>query len=192
MTGKNTVVYGLYPAREIVELAVITLKEKGFRNTDISVLFSEGEGFKEFAHEKGTKAPEGTAIGASTGAILGGALGWLAGIGAVAIPAVGPLIAAGPIMGLLAGAGVGGGVGGVAGALIGMEIPEYEAKRFEGLITKGGILLSIHCDKSEWVMKAKEFMKYTGAKDISATGEAKAEVKVDNYDGSARKVSALR
>ncbi len=175
MSGKNTVVYGLYPTRSAVETAVSTLKQKGFRNSDASVLFADGVGTKAFAHQKGTKAPEGTAIGASTGALVGGALGWLAGIGILAIPAVGPFIAAGPIMGLLAGAGVGGGFGGVAGALVGMGFPEYEARRFEGLVNNGGILLSIHCDNSEWATKAKELLKYTGARDISSTVEAASE-----------------
>src|SRR5206468_4762230 len=103
-------------------------------------------GTKDFAHEKHTKAPEGATTGAGTGAVVGGALGWLAGIGALAIPGLGPFIAAGPIMAALAGAGVGGTVGGVTGALIGLGIPEYEAKRYEGRITKGGILLSVHSD----------------------------------------------
>jgi hypothetical protein len=175
MAGKNTAVFGLYRNRAGVERAVDTLKQDGFRNTDISVLFPENVGTKDFAHEKQTKAPEGTATGATSGAVIGGALGWLAGIGALAIPGVGPFIAAGPIMAALAGAGAGGIVGGIAGALIGMGIPEYEAKRYEGRIKEGGILLSVHCDSSDWVTKAKQVLERTGAEDIGSAGEAAAD-----------------
>jgi len=169
---ENKVVYGIYPNRGMVENAVQLLKDRGFRNSDVSVLFSDHEGSRQFAHQKETKAPEGTAVGAGTGAILGGTLGWLAGIGALAIPGVGPLIAAGPIMGLLAGAGIGGAVGGLTGAMIGMGIPEYEAKRFEGRVKEGGILLSVHCDDGEWVTRAKNLLEETGAEDIASTSEA--------------------
>jgi len=154
---------------------VETLQREGFRLTDISVLFPRNEGTKDFAHEKGTKAPEGAATGAGTGAVIGAALGWLAGVGAIAIPGVGPFLAAGPIMAALAGAGVGGTAGGLVGALIGMGIPEYEAKRYEGRIRKGGILLSVHCDNSEWTSKAKDILERTGAEDVSSTGEASAD-----------------
>jgi len=139
------------------------------------VLFPHNEGTKDFAHEKGTKAPEGAAAGAGTGAVIGGALGWLAGVGAIAIPGVGPFLAAGPIMAALAGAGVGGTAGGLVGALIGMGIPEYEAKRYVGRIRKGGILLSVHCDNSEWTSKAKDILERTGAEDVSSAGEASAD-----------------
>ena len=125
--------------------------------------------------EKNTKAPEGAATGAGTGAVVGGTLGWLAGIGALAIPGVGPLIAAGPIVAALAGVGVGGAVGGLTGALVGMGIPEYEAKRYEGRVKEGGILLSVHCDSSDWTKKAKENLESTGADDVSSTGEASAD-----------------
>ena len=172
MAGKNTAVFGIYPAYASVENGVDALKTAGFRNSDISVLFPEGTGTKDFAHEKGTKAPEGATTGAGTGVVLGGALGWLAGIGSLAIPGVGPLIAAGPIMAALAGAGVGGVVGGLTGALIGMGIPEYEAKRYEGRVKDGGILLSVHSDSSEWTKRAKQILEETGAQDISSTGEA--------------------
>lgn len=175
MAGKNTAAFGIYGTRTAVEYAVDTLKAANFRNTDISVLFPHNEGTKEFAAEKHTKAPEGAAAGAGTGAVVGGALGWLAGIGLLAIPGVGPFIAAGPIMAALAGAGVGGTVGGIAGALIGMGIPEYEAKRFEGRIKAGGILLSVHCDNSDWTKKAKEILVQTGAEGVSSTAEAKAD-----------------
>jgi hypothetical protein len=175
MAGKNTAVFGIYPSSTSVELAVDSLKAAGFRNTDISILFPENVGTKDFAHEKGTKAPEGATTGASTGAVIGGTLGWLAGIGALAIPGLGPFIAAGPIMAALAGVGVGGAVGGLTGALVGMGIPEYEAKRYEGRVKHGGILLSVHSDNSEWTSRAKTILKDTGAEDISSTGEAGAD-----------------
>lgn len=152
------------------------MKTSGYRNSDISVLFPDNEGSRDFAHEKATKAPEGAATGATSGAVIGGALGWLVGIGSLAIPGVGPFIAAGPIMAALAGAGVGGAVGGVAGGLIGMGIPEFEAKRYEGLVKDGGILLSVHCDDSKWVSKAKEILKAEGAHDVTSTGEADSNI----------------
>jgi hypothetical protein len=175
MAGKNTAVFGIYRDRVGVERAVDDLKDAGFRNTDISVLFPENVGTKDFAHEKATKAPEGTAAGAGTGALVGGTLGWLAGIGALAIPGVGPLIAAGPIVAALTGVGVGGALGGITGALIGMGIPEYEAKRYEGRVKEGGILLSVHSDNSDWTKKAKDILELTGAEDVSSTGEAAAD-----------------
>ncbi|HYZ83544.1 MAG TPA: general stress protein [Bryobacteraceae bacterium] len=171
----NTSVYGIYRTRAEVERAVEALKAEGFRNTDISVLMQDNEGTKDFAAEKHTKAPEGTATGATSGAVLGGTLGWLAGIGALAIPGLGPFIAAGPIMGALAGVGAGGVLGGLIGALVGMGIPEYEAKRYEGRIKEGGILLSVHSDRSEWTKKAKEILERTGAEDISSSSEAGAD-----------------
>ncbi len=175
MAGKNTVAYGIYGSREMAETAVDQLIAAGFRNEDISVLLQDNVGTKDFAHEKATKAPEGTTTGAVTGGVIGGTLGLLAGIGALAIPGVGPFIAAGPIMGTLAGLGSGGVVGGMIGALVGMGIPEYEAKRYEGRIKSGGILLSVHCDNSDWVGKAKDLLKQTGAEDVSSTGEASAD-----------------
>ena len=175
MAGKNTAVFGIYRDRRGVEDAVDALRAAGFRNTDISVLFPENEGTKDFAHEKNTKAPEGTATGAGTGAVVGGTLGWLAGIGALAIPGVGPLIAAGPIVAALTGVGVGGAIGGLTGALIGMGIPEYEAKRYEGRVKEGGMLLSVHSDNSDWTSKAKDILKRTGAEDVSSAGEASAD-----------------
>jgi hypothetical protein len=175
MAGKNTAVFGIYPSQAAAEAAVDTLKNAGYRNTDISVLFPDNQGTKDFAVDKETKAPEGATTGGITGGVIGGTLGWLAGIGALAIPGIGPFIAAGPIMGLLGGIGVGGVVGGLTGALIGMGIPEYEAKRYEGRIKKGGILLSVHADNSEWVKRAKTILEQTGAEDISSTGEASAD-----------------
>jgi hypothetical protein len=175
MAGKNTAAFGIYSDRVSVENAVDRLRAEGYRNTDISVLFPENVGTKDFAHEKHTKAPEGATTGAGTGAVVGGALGWLAGIGALAIPGLGPFIAAGPIMAALAGAGVGGTVGGIVGALVGMGIPEYEAKRYEGRVKSGGILLSVHCDNSEWTKKARQILEETGAEDVSSTGESSAD-----------------
>src|SRR5450631_1758187 len=175
MAGKNTAVFGIYPSYTAVEVGVDALREAGFRNTDISALFPENAGTRDFAHQKNTKAPEGATTGAGSGAVLGGAMGWLLGIGAIAIPGLGPFIAAGPIMAALAGAGVGGAVGGITGALVGMGIPEYEAKRYEGRVKDGGILLSVHSDSSEETKRAKEILKNTGAQDISSTGEATGE-----------------
>jgi hypothetical protein len=176
MAGKNTAVFGIYSSYAQAERAVSALQAVGFRNTDISVLFPENEGTKDFAHQKGTKAPEGAATGAGTGAAVGATMGWLAGIGALAIPGLGPFIAAGPIMAALAGAGVGGAVGGVTGALIGMGIPEYEAKRYEGRLKSGGILLSVHSDNSEWTGRAKKILEDTGAQDIASASEVKGDM----------------
>jgi Alternative complex III, ActD subunit len=175
MAGKNTAVFGIYTNQAAVEDAVEALKINGYRNTDISVLFPNNVGTKDFAHEKHTKAPEGATTGAGSGVLIGGALGWLTGIGALAIPGLGPFIAAGPIMAALAGAGVGATVGGLIGALVGMGIPEYEAKRYEGRIKSGGILLSVHCDDSDWTKKAKTILEDTGAEDISSAGESRAD-----------------
>ena len=171
----NTAVFGIYPDRLSTENAVAALRETGFRSEDISVLFPENSGTKDFAHEKGTKAPEGVATGATSGAVLGGTLGWLVGIGALAIPGLGPFIAAGPVVSALAGAGAGGTLGGLTGALIGLGIPEYEAKRYEGRIKGGGILLSVHSDNSDWTKRAKHILENTGAQDIAATSEARAD-----------------
>ena len=167
----KTAVFGIYPAYASVEAGVEALRAAGFSSQDISVLFPEGAGTKDFAHEKGTKAPEGATAGAGTGAVLGGALGWLVGAGSLAIPGLGPFIAAGPIMAALAGVGVGGAVGGLTGALIGMGIPEYEAKRYEGRVKDGGILLSVHCENGDWEKRAKKILEGTGAQDVSAASE---------------------
>lgn len=177
MAGKNTAVFGIYVNRSDVDRAVEALKGRGFSNNDVSALFPENQGTKDFAHEKHTKAPEGATAGAGTGALLGGGLGWLVGIGALAIPGLGPFIAAGPIVAALAGSGVGGAVGGLTGALVGMGIPEYEAKRYEGRVKDGGILLSVHSDTSDRTKQAKEILEHTGAQDISSTGEASSDKK---------------
>ncbi len=149
------------------------LKAAGFSNNDISVLFPDKSGTKDFAHEQHTKAPEGAATGAGTGGVLGGAFGWLVGIGALAIPGLGPFVAAGPIMAALSGAAAGAALGGISGALIGMGIPEYEAKRYEGRVKDGNILISVHAEDSTERARAKEIFTRAGAEDISYTEEAR-------------------
>jgi hypothetical protein len=148
------------------------LKAEGFSENDISALFPDKEGTKDFAHEQHTKAQEGAAAGAGTGVVVGGALGWLVGIGSLAIPGLGPFIAAGPLMAALAGAGAGAAAGGLTGALIGMGIPEYEAKRYEGKVKDGNILMSVHTDDSRERDVAKKIFTDSGAEDISYTGES--------------------
>ncbi len=174
-TNEKLVVLGIFKSISQAESSVDYFRAQGFRAEDISALLPSGDQTKEFAHEKGTKAPEGMSAGGATGIVLGGALGWLAGVGSLAIPGVGPLIAAGPIMATLAGAGIGATMGAVTGGLVGMGFPEYEAKRYEGQIKSGGILVSVHCDDSEWERKAKEIFKNAGATDISSTSEASAD-----------------
>jgi hypothetical protein len=176
MSGK-TAVFGIFSSLARAEYAVETLSRDGFPISDISVLVPETIGNKDMGTEKATKAPEGAAAGAGSGAVLGGALGLLAGIGALAIPGIGPFIAAGPIMATLAGIGVGGAVGGFTGALIGVGIPEFEAKRYEGRLQKGGILLSLHCDTSDDVKRAKQILEGLRAEDVSSTTEASARSK---------------
>jgi hypothetical protein len=176
MAGKNTAVFGIYRSETALERAVDSLRTAGFRNTDISVLYPENVGTKDLAVEKSTKAPEGATTGAGTGAVIGGTLGWLVGIGALAIPGLGPFIAAGPIVAAIAGVGAGGALGAVTGALIGMGVPEYEAKRYQGLVKEGGILLSVHADDSQWTKRAKDILDQTGATDVSSTGETKGDL----------------
>lgn len=175
MEDKKTAVFGIYSSVSQAERGVDALVQGRFPNADISVLVPDQAGTKDFAHEKHTKAPEGTATGVATGGAIGGTLGLLAGIGALAIPGLGPFIAAGPIMGALAGLGVGGAVGGFVGALVGMGIPEYEAKRYEGRVKDGGILLSVHCATSEQITRAKDILTETGADDIASSGEKRVD-----------------
>src|ERR1700686_1923425 len=180
MSSKKVGVFGIYSTRVAVENATDSLVKAGFPTSDISVLLPESLGGpKDMGTEKATKAPEGAAAGVTTGGIIGGTLGLLAGVGLLAIPGLGPFIAAGPIMAGLAGLGVGGAGGGLVGALVGMGIPEYEAKRYEGRVKDGGILLSVHCDSSDEVSHAKEILRHTGAADISSTGEASADKKAE-------------
>jgi len=173
--AKNTSVFGILRSRDQVERVIDALRMGGFRAEDISVLLPENIGNKEMGTEKATKSPEGATTGGATGAIAGGVLGWLAGIGALAIPGIGPFIAAGPIMAALAGMGAGAVLGGATGALVGIGIPEYEAKRYEGLVRNGGILISVHCDNSESTSRANDLLEHNGAEDISSTGEASAD-----------------
>jgi hypothetical protein len=180
MGRKNKAVFGVYSNQLDAENAVNGLKLAGFRNTDVSILFQENEGTKDLVMTRSSKAPEGTAAGASSGAVVGGILGWLAGAGMLAIPGLGLFVAAGPLIAALSGIGVGSVFGGITGALVGLGTPEYEAKRYEGRIRKGGILLSVHCDDSDWVKTARTILQQTGAEDISATSEAKADFGASN------------
>jgi len=165
-------IFGIAKTYDQAEVIVAALKVAGFPNHDISVLFPDKTGSRDFAHEKGTKAPEGAATGAGTGGVLGGVLGWLAGIGSLAIPGVGPFVAAGPIMAALSGAAIGATVGGLTGALVGLGIPEYEAKRYEGKIREGNILISVHSEASHDTDLAKQIFEQAGAEDISTSSEA--------------------
>jgi hypothetical protein len=165
-------VFCIATSRNQAEQIVEQLKNRNFSKNDISVLFPDKETTRDFAHEKNTKAPEGAVAGASTGGLIGGALGWIAGIGALAIPGVGPFIAAGPIMAALSGAAVGAAVGGIAGGLIGLGIPEIEAKRYEGKVKAGNLLISVHTENSDEIKQAKEIFTKAGAEDICTTGEA--------------------
>jgi hypothetical protein len=175
MAERNISAFGIYPDKETISDAVEALKAAGFRQADISVLYPDNIGSKDFAHEKHSKAPEGAVAGGGSGAVVGGALGWLAGAGSLMVPGLESLAAAGPLVGMLGGIGAGVMLGGIAGALAGAGIPEYEAKRYEGRVRKGGILLSVHCDNPEWAKTARKVMKRSGASHISTTGEAKAD-----------------
>ena len=187
MSSKKVGVFGIYTTRVAVENAMDSLMKAGFPASDISVLLPESLGGpKDMGTEKATKAPEGTAVGATTGGVIGGTLGLLAGVGLLAIPGLGPFIAAGPIMAGLAGLGVGGAVGGATGALIGMGIPEFEAKRYEGRLKSGGILLSVHCDTAEEIKQAKEVVERTGGQDVSSTGESSADTKTTDRNTTSR------
>jgi hypothetical protein len=189
MSGKKVGVFGIYLSRTAVENATDALVQAGFPTSDISVLLPESlasSGSREMGTEKATKAPEGTAAGATAGGVIGGTLGVLAGVGLLAIPGLGPFIAAGPIMGGLAGLGVGGAVGGVTGALIGMGIPEFEAKRYEDRLKNGGILLSVHCDTAEEIKRAKEVLERTGGQDVSSTGESSVKESEEARRAAAR------
>jgi hypothetical protein len=169
--SKNNAVIGLVATQAQAETIVDRLQAAGFSNNDISALFPDKTGTRDFAHEKNTKAPEGAVAGASAGGTIGGVLGLLAGIGALAIPGLGPFIAAGPIMAALSGAAAGGLVGGLAGGLVGMGIPELEAKKYEGKIKNGNILLAVHVDDGDEQKRAKEILEKGGATDIATAGE---------------------
>lgn len=187
MKKGNRVVLGIFDSRMLVERAVDEFKRQGFRSSDISVLMPQMGDTQTFAHEKSTKAPEGATVGGGTGAVIGGAFGWLAGIGAIAAsPALIPLIAAGPLLGALAGAAVGGAVGGVAGALVGYGIPEYEAKRYESFLKEGGILLSVHVDDKGWSEKAHHILEACGAHDIGTSTEERRRTFYANDETTVR------
>lgn len=165
----------LFPLESQAESAVDALRTEGFLNSDISVLMPDQAGIRDLGHEKHSKAPEGTATGAATGALVGGALGWLAGIGALAIPGAGPFIAAGPIMAALSGVAVGGTVGGIAGGLMGLGMPEYEAKQYESKLRDGNILLSVHTEDGDQAKRAEEVLKQCGGLDVKRTSEEKVK-----------------
>ena len=176
--SKDMVAYGIYPDRASFEKALDSLRAAGFRNSDVSAILPErDQTTRDLAHEINTKAPEGAAAGAGAGAVLGGVLGWLVGIGALAIPGIGPLVAAGPIVAALAGAGAAGATGGLVGGLVGAGIPEVEAKRYAGRIREGGYLISVHCDDRTWAKRAEEILEATGGRDVVKTGEASADYK---------------
>jgi len=172
MATKNRAVFGIYATPEQAERGVNALVGDGFGSQDVSALMPDTESTRAFAHRKETKAPEGATAGATAGGVLGGAIGVLLGLGSLAIPGIGPLIAAGPLVAGLAGLGAGGAVGGLLGGLVGMGIPEYEAKRYEGRVRNGGVLLSVHAETDGEVLRAKELLRETGATDIATVGEA--------------------
>lgn len=157
-----------------VETIVRNLQGQGFAESEISVLLPDTAGTHDMGHVKTSKAPEGIATGATTGGVAGGILGLLAGIGALAIPGLGPFIAAGPIMAALSGAALGASAGGIMGGLVGLGIPEIEAKRYEEKLTKGNYLLSVHADDNEEEERAKRIFKEAGAEDITTASEASA------------------
>ena len=172
---KKIAVFGLFADRPSLEAAIDGLRAERFSETEISALYPDIRATTELAHERHTKAPEGAAIGAGAGGVIGGTLGLLVGIGALAIPGLGPFIAAGPIMATLAGAGAGGAVGTLSGALIGMGIPEFEAKSYESWVNKGGCLLSVHCFNRDEAKRAKVVLERHGAKHIDKSSEARAK-----------------
>jgi len=174
----DIVAYGIYAEREQFEAAINALRAANFRNSDISVILPERDRTtRDLAHQINTKAPEGTATGATAGAAIGGVLGWLVGIGALAIPGIGPLVAAGPVVAALAGAGAAGAAGGLVGGLLGLGIPEVEAKRYAGRIREGAYLVSVHCDDRDWAKRATEILEATGGRDVVKTSEAAADYK---------------
>ncbi len=178
----KTSVFCLATSRDQADRIVDQLKNASFSNNDISVLFPDKGTTRDFAHEKNTKAPEGAVAGAGTGGVIGGALGWIAGIGALAIPGVGPFIAAGPIIAALSGVAIGATVGGIAGGLIGLGIPEFEAKRYEGKVKAGNLLLSVHTESSEEITRARDIFTKAGAQDICTSGEASTSKEVRAAD----------
>jgi len=181
VNNRNITVYGIFDDQIKVENTIERLRSSGFRSSDISVLFGDDSNPKEFGYRKDSKAPEGAVIGGCLGGIFLGVLGWLAGLGSLTLPGVGPFLAAGPIMGALSGIGLGAMAGALLGAIIGIGIPEYEAKRYSGLVRRGKALLSVHCDTREWATQAENILKSAGAEDISRAGEARADIPVDPH-----------
>lgn len=175
MSARNISAFGIYRNQVAVNHAIDAFKAAGFRQADVSVLYPENLGSKDFAHEKHTKAPEGAVAGGGSGALVGAAIGWLVGAGSLLVPGMEAVAQAGPVMGMLGGMGVGVTLGGLTGALAGAGIPEYEAKRYEGRVRKGGILVSVHCDNADWAKTARTILKRSGAVHISTAGEAKAD-----------------
>jgi len=175
MAASNISAFGVYPDETVVNEAITALKTAGFRDTDVSVLFPENLGSKDFAHEKHSKAPEGAVAGGGSGAVIGATIGWLAGMGSLLVPGLEAFVAAGPVLGMFSGMGAGVLAGGMAGALIGAGVPEYEAKRFTGRVKKGGILLSVHCDNPAWARTAKDVLQKSGARHISTASESRAD-----------------
>lgn len=178
---ENLVVFGLFKEQEAMGRAVDGLKAAGFRETDMSALLPDAHDTRAFAHEKHTKAPEGAVVGGATGAVAGGTVGLLLGLGAIVIPGLGAFLAAGPILGALAGAGAGGAVGSLTGALVGMGIPEYEAKRYEAYLHNGGALLSVHADDRDWAHRARSILDGFGGFDVDQSHEASAKPDRDVY-----------
>jgi hypothetical protein len=178
--ARNTSVMGIYPDRTTVSEALTVLTKAGYRGADISVLSSDNVGTKDFAHQKRSKALEGAAIGAAAGAVVGAVLAWFISTQPVTVTALGPLVAAGPVLAAIAGAGFGGALGFIAGLLVGMTLTEYVAKRYAGRIRNGGILVSVHCDSPEWCDRAKKALTDTGARNISSASETAADYGTTN------------
>ena len=173
---KDIVAYGIFANQDAFDRAIEALRAAGFRNSDISAILPDRtQTTKDLAHEVHSKAPEGIAAGAGAGAAAGGVIGWLVGVGALAIPGIGPLIAAGPVVAALAGAGAAGATGGLVGGLVGAGIPEIEAKRYAGRIREGGYLVSVHCDDGKWAKRAEEILAATGGRDVVKAAEASAD-----------------
>jgi uncharacterized protein YcfJ len=175
MVRNISVVYAVFSERTSFELAVVTLGQRGFRPEDVSVQMPENLGNRVLLTEKTSKSPEGAAAGGATGGVVGGALGWFVGIGALAIPGLGPFIAVGPFIATLAGIVAGAALGGLTGGLIGKGMTECEAKWYEGRVRSGGRLLSVHCDDDDWAQRAVQILRDSGGEDITKAGQASVD-----------------
>jgi len=171
---KNIAVFATFRDRLHAEAAVKELVNSGFREEDISVLLADNVGVRDFAHERHSKAPEGASTGGAAGVVIGGCVGLLTGLGVIALPLIGQYMTAGPVMDALAGAGAAGVLGGIIGGVIGIGVPEFEAIRYRGLIKDGRSLLSVHCDSSDWITRAKHVLKSVGGQNVVAKSEAGA------------------